>query len=105
MTYRPASVLDALVKPIEGTYGVSLAPGSISVALFDTNGAPYAQATAVLPADLLAMTEAERMAKITGAAQRAARLINAWGKLAKDTAIALGVPVVLDPETVIEEDL
>lgn len=104
MTYRPASVLDALVKPIEGTYAASLTPGSISVSLFDTNGAPYAQATAALPGGLMAMTEAERLSKITDAAKAAARLINTWGELAKDTALALGVPVVLDPKIVIEED-
>ena len=105
MGFKPVSVLDALPMPIDGRYAATIGPGVITVGLFDHAGAAYAQAQVELPEELLGMEEATRMSKITDAAKTAARLINAWGELANDSSIALGVPVVLDPRVVLKEEL
>jgi hypothetical protein len=102
MSFKQASVLNALPKPIDGDYAAVVGPGALKLVLSTPDGAPYAQATVALPANFLELNEAERMAAITRAGKDAAGLINGWGNAAKDAERDLGVPVVLDSMIVIE---
>jgi hypothetical protein len=106
MSVKQVSVLNAEPKPIDGDYGYKavIIPGALSLVLSSPVGTVYAQAIVALPADFLKLDEAKREAAITRAGKTAARLINAWGNAAKDAERALGVPVTLDPETVITEE-